>query len=196
MHVVHRTPLVFQDIQADASREVDIWMIDRRLEQHRGRGVWVVGGKGKAELQIQARVGGLGGSDDGGRPGQHVAIIGKGGDTRSRSKHHGHQFRLESVCGIEVSKRADDRDSATKDSSHCLPLCNALRVSLFGAAAQFVGLVHREFSWCRVLNVFIDISHSLKTARTFDLVGAACGDGLMMNVWWLGFDDKEKDSTS
>jgi len=42
LNVVCCSPLVLQDIEADSAREVDIRMVDWRLEQDGRRGVWVV----------------------------------------------------------------------------------------------------------------------------------------------------------
>ena len=68
LHIVDRAPLVFQDVQAYPSREVDIGMIDGRLEQNRWGGIGIVSGKGEAKLEVQARVRCLSGARDCGGP--------------------------------------------------------------------------------------------------------------------------------
>ena len=41
-HVVHRTPLILQDVQADSSREIHIRMVDGRFEVDGRWGIGVV----------------------------------------------------------------------------------------------------------------------------------------------------------
>jgi hypothetical protein len=54
LHIVYSAPFVFQDIQADPSGEVDVWMVDRGLEEDRRRRIRVVDWESEAELEIQA----------------------------------------------------------------------------------------------------------------------------------------------
>ena len=51
LSVVGSCPLVLENIQADATGEVNIRMIDGCLEENSGWSVWVVGREGKAELE-------------------------------------------------------------------------------------------------------------------------------------------------
>lgn len=96
LYIVNCAPLLLEDVQADASGEVDVGMVDRSLEQHGGRSVRIVGREYEAQLEVQARVGCFGGSGNRGSPGEHVAVVRKGGDAGSRGKHHCHQLRLQS----------------------------------------------------------------------------------------------------
>ena len=98
MHIVHSTPLIFQDIQTDTSGEVHIGVVDGGLEENGWWRIRVIVGEGKRELECQALIGSLIGAADGGSPGSKVAIgIRKCGDTGRRREHKLHQFRLEAI---------------------------------------------------------------------------------------------------
>lgn len=51
LSVVGGRPLVLENIQADATGEVNIRMVYGRLEENSRWSVWVVGREGKAELE-------------------------------------------------------------------------------------------------------------------------------------------------
>lgn len=79
-------------------------MINWGLEEHSRWSIRIIRREGKAELEVQARIGRLGWSSDGGSPGEHVSVVGKGGDARSWCEHHGHQLRLQSWMVSIVNK--------------------------------------------------------------------------------------------
>lgn len=88
LDVVHGAPLVLQDIQADAAREIDVGVVDGGLEKDSGRRVRVVVREGKRELQGQPLIGCLGWAGDGRCPREEVAVsVGEGRDT-GRRRHH------------------------------------------------------------------------------------------------------------
>jgi hypothetical protein len=104
LYVVNGTPLIFQDVETDTAREVDIRMVDGRLEEHSRWGVRIVVRKSERELEGQVFIGGLGRSGDGGRPGKEVAIgVRKCRNARGRREHKLHQFGLEATESSEVS---------------------------------------------------------------------------------------------
>jgi hypothetical protein len=91
LHIVDRTPLVLQDVQADSATEIDVWVVDGCLEEDSGWRVRVVWWEGEGELEGEARVGRFCGTDDGRGPMHEVAVgVGEGGDTGSRGEHEGH----------------------------------------------------------------------------------------------------------
>lgn len=93
-------PPVLEDVEADAAREVDVWVVDGRLEQHRGRRVWVCRGEGEGELERQACVGRFGGPADGCGPGEEVVGVREGADAGRGRHHEGHELGLETVVGV------------------------------------------------------------------------------------------------
>lgn len=93
--VVDGAPLVLENVQTDPAREVDVGVIDRRLEEHGWRAVGVVGGELHGQLEDEAIVGGVGGAIDGGGPDGHVLVVGEGGDTGRGLHHDVHEFLLE-----------------------------------------------------------------------------------------------------
>lgn len=98
LYIVHGAPLVAQDIQADAAGEVDIGVVDRRLEENGRRRVGIVVGECKGQLEYQALVRGLGRTGDGRGPGQEVAIgVREGRDAGGGRQHELHQLRLQTV---------------------------------------------------------------------------------------------------
>lgn len=76
LDVVRRCPLILEDIETDSAREVDIWVVDGRLEENSGRGVWVVGREGKRQLEAQVGVWGVIWALDRCSPGEQVSISG------------------------------------------------------------------------------------------------------------------------
>ena len=98
LHIVDRTPLVFEDVQAYPAAEVDVRVVDRGLEEHGRRAVGVVAGEIEAEFEVQIRVRRVFRSDNRGRPVQHVSIgVGKGRDSRCGRHHQCHEFGLEAL---------------------------------------------------------------------------------------------------
>lgn len=95
LHVVDGTPLVLQNVQADAAREVEVGVVDGRLEEHGRRRIGIVAGERERELQFQAVVGSVGRPGDGRRPREKVAIcVREGGDPRGGREHQLHEFGL------------------------------------------------------------------------------------------------------
>lgn len=91
LHIVNSTPLVLQDVETDAAAEVDVRVIDGRLEEDGGRRVGVVGRECEGELEGEAGVGCLRGADNGGGPVHEVAVgVGEGGDAGRGREHEGH----------------------------------------------------------------------------------------------------------
>jgi len=98
LDVVSSSPLVLENVQADAAGEVDIRMIDGCLKEHRRSGVRIVGGELKAELEGQPSVGSIVRTLDGGSPSEEVSIrTGEGRDAGSGRRHELHQLGLQSV---------------------------------------------------------------------------------------------------
>jgi hypothetical protein len=96
--VVDRAPLVLQDVQTDAAREVDVGVVDGRLEQHCWRRVWVVAGELHRQLEDEASVWGVSGAVDGRGPERDVGVGGEGGDAGCGLHHHVHELLLEAGC--------------------------------------------------------------------------------------------------
>jgi hypothetical protein len=120
-------------------------MVDWGLEEDGRSNIWVVGRKSKAKLEVQARVGCLGWSGDGGSPGEHIAVVGKGGDARCRGKHHSHKLRLESETG-QYAGSLSEPWSQYPSWLLSLPLRDTLRVSFLWAGVQLASLVHGGFA--------------------------------------------------
>lgn len=96
LDIVCCRPLVLEDIQADAAGEVDVWVVDWRLKEHRRGRVWVVCRESKAELEGQTSVWCSVGAFDGGGPGQQVAICrGERRNARCGRGHELHKLRLQ-----------------------------------------------------------------------------------------------------
>ena len=68
LNVVHRTPLILQNVKTDSTAEVNVGVVDRRLEEDGGRRVWVVRGKLKGKLETQIGVWRVFRSNNGGGP--------------------------------------------------------------------------------------------------------------------------------
>src|SRR3569833_308807 len=95
LDVVGGRPLVLQDVQADAPREVHVWVVDGRLEQHRGRGIREVVWEGESELEGEPSVGGVIGALDRRPPGEQVAVRrGERRDAGRRRRHQLHELGL------------------------------------------------------------------------------------------------------
>lgn len=95
LHVVGGSPLVLEDVKADAAGEVHVGVVDGRLEEHRGRRVGIVGGELEAELQAETRVRCVVGPLDGGHPQEQVAVRrGKGGHAGRGRGHELHELGL------------------------------------------------------------------------------------------------------
>ena len=56
-NIVDGAPLVFEDIKADSAAEVDVGVVDGRLEEDRGRGIGISGAELHAELEDEIFVG-------------------------------------------------------------------------------------------------------------------------------------------
>ena len=67
-----RTPLTFQNIKTDASRCVDIRMIDLRFEGNNGRLEGIIARKADRQVEDSAREGRVRWSEDHGGPGKEV----------------------------------------------------------------------------------------------------------------------------
>lgn len=65
LYIVDRTPLVLQNVQADAAREIHVGMVDRGLVKHGRWRVWIIVGECKGKLECQSFVGSLGWPGDG-----------------------------------------------------------------------------------------------------------------------------------
>ena len=138
LDVVGGGPLVLQDIEADAAREVEVGVVDGRPEEHGGRRIRVVGGEVEAELEGEAGVGRLVGAVDGSPPREQVAVGGgKRGYTRRRRGHELHKLRLQPAsCQCQSTMRSM---RAARDST--LPLCSILAwLGGFPPGAQLVDL--------------------------------------------------------
>lgn len=96
-NVVHGAPLVLQDVEADPAAEVDVGVVNWRLEEDRRRGVGVRGAELHAELEDEVLVGCGGGAVDGGGPAGHVLVVREGSDAGSGLHHDVHELLLESV---------------------------------------------------------------------------------------------------
>lgn len=79
-----RTPLVPQDVQADAAVGVDIWVVDASGEVDLGRLEWVVGREVNGEEEDTARVRGFARAHNRGLPVEEVFANGAGGAGRRR----------------------------------------------------------------------------------------------------------------
>ena len=98
LHVVHGAPLILEDIQTDPAGEVDVRMVDGRLEKNVWRRVRVGGGEVEGEFELETVVVCSLGTDDGRRPVEQIAVgIGKGGDAGRGGHHQLHEFGLKSV---------------------------------------------------------------------------------------------------
>jgi hypothetical protein len=93
LHVVHRTPLVLQDVQTNPTRKVDIRVVNGGLEEHCWWSIRIIIGECKGEFEGQVLVRRLCRSVDRRCPREQVAIgVGKGGDSGRRGDHKLHQF--------------------------------------------------------------------------------------------------------
>lgn len=98
LHIVDSTPLVLQDVQADTAREVEVGVVDGRLEEHGRRRIGVVARESKRQLEFQPVVRRIGRSGDCRRPREKVAVcIREGGDTGGRREHQLHELGLKAV---------------------------------------------------------------------------------------------------
>lgn len=80
-YIVHGAPLVLEDVEADAAREVDVGVVDRSLEQDCWGRVRIVVRECEGELQGEALVGSFGRAGDGCCPREQVAVcVGESGD--------------------------------------------------------------------------------------------------------------------
>ena len=95
-HVVHSAPFILEDIEADASREIHVGVVNRSFEQHSRRRVGIRGWEHERELERQRRVRGLSGSGNRGCPCQQVRWrVGERGYPWRGVDHELHQFILE-----------------------------------------------------------------------------------------------------
>lgn len=98
LHVVHRTPLVLQDIQTNAAGEVDIGVVDGSFVEDGRWRVRIVAREGKRKLQREAFIGSLCRTGDGCCPGKKVAVcVREGRDSGGWREHELHQFCLEAA---------------------------------------------------------------------------------------------------
>jgi hypothetical protein len=102
-NIVHGTPLILQNIEANAAAHVDVGVVDGRLEEHRRRRHGVRGAELHAELEDEVGVGRVGGPVDGRRPERHVFVVREGGDAGGGVRHYVHELFLETVRGHYVS---------------------------------------------------------------------------------------------
>lgn len=68
LHIVDCTPLVLENVEAYPPAEINVWMVDRRLEEYGRSNIRIVSREFKAKLEIEVCVWGVFGSDDGGGP--------------------------------------------------------------------------------------------------------------------------------
>lgn len=88
--IQHRAPgLALQDVQAYAPAEVDVGVVDGRLERHVRRGVGVVVREEDLELEGQVLVGCPLRAGEGGAPVGQVGFGGEGGEARGGRGHEG-----------------------------------------------------------------------------------------------------------
>lgn len=104
--IVDSAPLVLEDVQADAAAEVDVGVVDGRLEEDGGRRVGIVGAELHAELEDEGLVGGGRGTIDGGSPACHVLVIGEGRDALGRLHHDVHELLLEAATEYQLAMAA------------------------------------------------------------------------------------------
>jgi len=91
-----------KDTETDAAREVDVWVIDGRLEKHLRRRVGVRGRESDGELEGLAGVDRVGWAGDGRVPMEHVGAGSReGGDAGRGRGHQGHELGLEAVWRLK-----------------------------------------------------------------------------------------------
>jgi len=129
LDVVSGSPLVLEDVQADATGEVHIWMVDGSLEENRRWGVRVVGRESEGELEGKIGVWGIVRSFDCRSPREEIAISGwECRDTWGSRGHQLHELSLETFGG-------------------------ALSIGTSSRGSKLCGLRSRKATRCRVLRV-------------------------------------------
>lgn len=97
-YVVDGTPLVLEDVEADAAGEVDVGVVNRSLEEDCWGRVGVVVGECKGEFESEALVGSLGRTGDGCCPREEVPVcVREGGDAGRGREHELHKLSLQAV---------------------------------------------------------------------------------------------------
>ena len=97
INIVDSTPLILQDVQTDSPREVDVGVVDGRLEQDGWRRVRVVVCELHGELEGEPRIGCIVGALDGRRPTRHILVVREGGYAGRRLGHDVHELFLETA---------------------------------------------------------------------------------------------------
>lgn len=136
LNVVGGGPLVLEDVEADAAREIDVGVVDGRLEKDGRWSIRIVGREREAQLERETRIRRVFGALDGGGPRHEVAISrGKRGDSGRRRGHKGHQFGLEPVekCISTLIKLIPLREED-------VPLGDALGVWTLASGIELGGL--------------------------------------------------------
>lgn len=93
------TPLVLEDVEADAAVRVDVAVVNAGGEVDLGRLEGVVGGEVDVEEEDAAGVGGVVGAHDGGLPVEHVVSDGSGAAVGRRVLAEVDQFLIDPLEG-------------------------------------------------------------------------------------------------
>jgi hypothetical protein len=135
------TPLVLENVEADAALHVDIGVVDGSGEADLRRHVWVAGREVEAQLECESRVGRVGGTDDGAVPDSEVAVMRKGTDAGRRRCHQCHELTLQSVIRVSVDGCAYSNKVTNRLMTLPLSLDLEGLVGAFEAAATVAMLV-------------------------------------------------------
>jgi hypothetical protein len=120
------TPLVLEDVEADAALHVDIGVVDGGGEADLRRHVWVAGREVEAQLERETRVGRVGGTDDGAVPDSEVAVMRKGTDAGRGRCHQCHELALQPVSRVsQLMPILDSTDEPLDDIAIVLGLGGA-----------------------------------------------------------------------
>lgn len=92
--IVHCTPLVLKNVEADTTTEVDVGVVDGCLKEDGGRCVGVCGAELHAQLEDEGLVGRGGRAVDGSGPAGHVLVVRKGCDALGGLHHNVHELLL------------------------------------------------------------------------------------------------------
>lgn len=100
LHIVDGAPLLLQNVEADATGEVDIGVVDGRLEKHSRRDVGVVLRERERQLERQTGVRRALRTFDGASPLEEIGLVGEGRHAGRGRHHERHQLGLEAVRGM------------------------------------------------------------------------------------------------
>ena len=93
-HVIRRRPLLFQNIQTNIPKLIDVWVETRGGKFHHRRFERVLVRKQQRQRIFQVFVRSTFGAFDGADPAENVITIWKRRNTRVRGGHQRHQLRL------------------------------------------------------------------------------------------------------